>query len=222
MRTPPIVLLALISIGSTACGGGGSDAKAASGDDPASAATADSASDKAADASAAGDKPAADADATGAASAGPDVAPGATAKDEAALVLELNYMMKGGGPVDPATTAALKKAAAERLAKSTKMAGPESKVNNPRRVMVTVLVEAPTDSKKGLNVKMGLVGVEAAGRCPLFDLDQNFTMSGAKTDSAADVLQLRSAAISALLDKLEVTAPTLKPTANCSTYKDKK
>lgn len=140
-------------------------------------------------------------------------------KEPNALVLSLSYMMKGGAKADAATSKELEKAALERIATSTKLASATSKVDQPRPVNVTVLIEEPTDGKKGLTVKMGLVGVEPAGKCPLFDIDQNFTMSDAKKTNADDVLSLRRSAIQALLDKLEQSASTLKPTANCTAFR---
>lgn len=161
----------------------------------------------------------------GAASASPSSSPKASsevAKDPSALVLELKFAMKGGGKVDATTSAELQKAALDHMKKSQKLASPEAKVEKPRRVMVTVMVDEPTSNAKGLTIKMGLVGVEPDGKCPLFDLEQNFTMTGAKSTSSDDVLSLRKSAIDALLTKLEETAPTLKPTANCTGFKGPK
>lgn len=160
--------------------------------------------------------------ASAAASSGPSKSSSEVAKDPSALVLEMKFAMKGGGKVDAATSGELQKAALEHMKKSQKLASPDAKVEKPRRVMVTVMVDEPTSNAKGLTIKMGLVGVEPDGKCPLFDLEQNFTMSGAKSTNADDVLSLRKSAIDALLTKLEETAPTLKPTANCTGFKGPK
>lgn len=142
-----------------------------------------------------------------------------TAKDANALVMEVVFIEKGGKKVDEATLAELMKSLEGRIATSTKLATPASKgVTAPRKVTATFMVEAPITDAKGLTVKMGLNGVEPAGKCPLFDLDQKLTMSGGK-NTPADVLELRKAAVVALLEKLEPTAPTLKPAANCTAFK---
>lgn len=141
------------------------------------------------------------------------------AKDANALVIEVIFIEKGGKKVDEATLAELMKSFEGRVATSPKLATPSSKgVTAPRRVTATFMVEAPITDAKGLTVKMGLNGVEPAGKCPLFDLDQKLTMSGGK-NTPADVLELRKAAVVALLEKLEPTAPTLKPAANCTAFK---
>lgn len=143
-----------------------------------------------------------------------------TAKEPNALVLNLTFSSKGGGKVDDKTAAELTKAANERMSTSAKLASPSSKVDKPRAVNVTVMIEKPTDDKtKGLTIKMGLVGVEPNGKCPLFDLNQNFSMTNTTTKNDADVLALQRSAIQALLGKLEETASTLKPQANCSSFK---
>ena len=141
------------------------------------------------------------------------------AKDANALVMEVVFMEKGGKKLDDATLAELMKALEGRIATSPKLATPASKgVTAPRKVTATFMVEAPITDSKGLTIKMGLNGVEPAGKCPLFDLDQKLTMSGGK-NTPADVLELRKAAVVALLEKLEPTAPTLKPAANCTAFK---
>jgi hypothetical protein len=142
-----------------------------------------------------------------------------TAKDANALVLEVVFIEKGGKKVDDATLAELMKSLEGRVATSAKLATPSSKgVTAPRKVTATFMVEAPITDAKGLTIKMGLNGVEPAGKCPLFDLDQKLTMSGGK-NTPADILELRKAAVVALLEKLEPTAPTLKPAANCTAFK---
>jgi hypothetical protein len=142
-----------------------------------------------------------------------------TAKDANALVMEVVFIEKGGKKVDDATLAELMKSLEGRIATSAKLATPASKgVTAPRKVTATFMVEAPITDAKGLTIKMGLNGVEPAGKCPLFDLDQKLTMSGGK-NTPADILELRKAAVVALLEKLEPTAPTLKPAANCTAFK---
>ena len=141
------------------------------------------------------------------------------AKDADALVMEVVFIEKGGKKVDEATLGELMKSFEARVGTSLKLATPASKgVTAPRRVTATFMVEAPITDAKGLTIKMGLNGVEPAGKCPLFDLDQKLTMSGGK-NTPADVLELRKAAVVALLEKLEPTAPTLKPAANCTAFK---
>ena len=145
--------------------------------------------------------------------------PSEGAKDANALVMEVVFIEKGGKKVDDATLAELMKSLETRIATSPKLATPASKgVTAPRRVTATFTVEAPITDAKGLTIKMGLNGVEPAGKCPLFDLDQKLTMSGGK-NTPAEVLELRKAAVVALLEKLEPTAPTLKPAANCTAFK---
>lgn len=180
-----------------------------------------------AEASAASDMPPAD---TAAPSASGDVAasaaatggpakPAEGAKDANALVMEVIFIEKGGKKLDEATLGELMKALEGRIATSPKLATAASKgVTAPRKVTATFMVEAPITDAKGLTIKMGLNGVEPAGKCPLFDLDQKLTMSGGK-NTPADVLELRKAAVVALLEKLEPTAPTLKPAANCTAFK---
>lgn len=160
--------------------------------------------------------------ATAAATAEPTAtakAPVGPAKDANALVVEPVFTAKGGGKVAPATVEKLRAAFDTRVASSSKLAVASSPgVSQARHVVATFLVEAPVKDAKGLTVKMGFTGVEAVGKCPIFDLDQRLTMSGDKhTDD--DLLQLQVAAVVALLDKLEQTAPTLKPKANCTATK---
>ncbi|NUP13408.1 MAG: hypothetical protein HOW73_45800 [Polyangiaceae bacterium] len=207
----------------TACGPS-SDAKTAD-DSAASDTTAEPAStgtsDTPADASADGDKKPEAGDTSKSTGPAPAAKIDEKPKDANALVLNLTYSMKGGGKVDAGTSDELQKAALERIATSAKLASPASKVDKPRSVNVTVMLDEPKNDKKGLTVKMGLVGVEPDGKCPLFDIDQNFTLSDAKSTDANDVLALRRSAIIALLDKLESEAGTLKPTANCTAFKKK-
>lgn len=160
--------------------------------------------------------------ATASASAAPAVSakPGVK-KDDNALVVELLFTMKGGGSVDDATRAELVKAAEARIAKSPSIASKGTTVDKPRAVIMTVSLDKPVTDAKGLTVHMGITGVEQNGKCPLFDLAQKFSMSGGKND-AADVLELRKNAIAALIEKLEASAPTLKPDANCTSFKGPK
>lgn len=146
-------------------------------------------------------------------------APAGPPKDANALVVEPVFTAKGGGKVAPATVEKLRAAFEARVASSSKLAVASSPgVSQARHVVATFLVEAPLKDAKGLTVKMGFTGVEAVGKCPIFDLDQRLTMSGDK-HSDDDLLQLQVAAVVALLDKLEQTAPTLKPKANCTATK---
>ncbi len=148
-------------------------------------------------------------------------ATGGAPKDADALVIEPAFALKGGGKVDAATEQALLKAFADRVAKSSKLASKGEKgVSKPRRVTATFMIEKPVNDKKGLTIRMSMNGVEPDGKCPLFDLDQNLTMSGGKS-TEEDVLELRKAAVASLLEKLEPTAPTLKPAANCTAFKNK-
>ncbi len=145
--------------------------------------------------------------------------PAGPPKDANALIIEPVFTAKGGGKVPPETAAELLKAFNVRLAASSKMAGVGAAgVSAARHVVATFLIEAPVTDEKGLTVKMGFTGVESLGKCPIFDLDQRLTMSGGK-NTAADVLELQKAAVAALLEKLEQTASTLKPKANCTASK---
>lgn len=110
---------------------------------------------------------------------------------------------------------ALRAAFDERIATSSKMAPSGATVAKPRNVVVTFLVEAPKGDEKALTVRMGLTGVESLGKCPVFDVDQKFTINGAK-DLAKEGLELQKMAIAALLEKLEQSSGTLKPKANCT------
>jgi hypothetical protein len=103
--------------------------------------------------------------------------------------------MRGGGAVSPELAKALRSAFDDRLA--------------------TSLVEAPKGDEKALSVRMGLTGVESVGKCPIFDVDQKFTINGAK-DLAKEGLELQKMAVAALLEKLEQASGTLKPKANCT------
>lgn len=132
------------------------------------------------------------------------------------MLVEITYVMKGGARADANTSSELLKAAHEQIRSSSVLALPESKVAKPRKVSVTVLLEEPKTDAKGVTVHMGLVGVEAAGKCPVFDLKKNFTMVDAKKASDAEVLDLRKQGMIALLKGLEESAPTMKPAANCT------
>jgi hypothetical protein len=138
-----------------------------------------------------------------------------TKKDESALVIEPVFTMRGGGAVSPELAKALRSAFDDRLATSSKMAPAGAVVAKPRNVVVTFLVEAPKGDEKALSVRMGLTGVESVGKCPIFDVDQKFTINGAK-DLAKEGLELQKMAVAALLEKLEQASGTLKPKANCT------
>lgn len=153
------------------------------------------------------------------ASSAPAKAPAGPAKEPGALVLTLAFSMKAGGKVDPTTTAELIQAAEERIATSSKLATSAGKIDKPRALGVTVLLTEPKNDAKGLTVRMGFVGVEPDGKCPVFDIDQSFTLSDTKTAKPEDVLALRRSAIQALLGKLESESGNLKPKANCTAFK---
>ncbi len=159
---------------------------------------------------------------TSAATSAPTAAPEAAgekeaAKDPSPLVIELTVKGKN---LDDAARATMEKEALALIRKSTKLALPTSKgVTAPRRVTATLTAEPPTGDAKGFTVKLGMTGVTKDGQCPLFDLDQKLTMEGGKKESAADVAELRKAAVVALFDELEKKSPTLKPNANCTAYK---
>lgn len=157
------------------------------------------------------------------ASAAPTAAvPEGPAKDANALIIEPVFTAKGGGKVPADTVAELTKSFHTRLAASSKMAHVGAAgVSTARHVVATFLLEAPVTDDKGLTVKMGFTGVESLGKCPVFDLDQRLTMSGGK-NTPADVLELQKAAVTALLEKLEQSASTLKPKANCTASKPAK
>jgi hypothetical protein len=151
-----------------------------------------------------------------AATAAPTAAPASAAKkDDNALVIEPVFTMRGGGAVSAELAKALRAAFDERLATSSKMAPPGATVTKPRNVVVTFLVEVPKGDEKALAVRMGLTGVESVGKCPIFDVDQKFTINGAK-DLAKEGLELQKMAVAALLEGLEQASGNLKPKANCT------
>lgn len=137
-------------------------------------------------------------------------------KDESALVLELTIK---GKELDDASKSAMEKEAREIIKKSSKLALTDKGIKAPRLVIATLTAEPLASDKKGFTVKLGMTGVTKNGNCPLFDLNQKLSMEGGKKDNAADVGQLRSAALTALLVELEQKSPTLKPNANCTPYK---
>lgn len=137
-------------------------------------------------------------------------------KDENALVLELTVK---GKELDDAARSAMEKEAREFIAKSAKLALTDKGIKSPRHVAAILTAEPIKGDKKGFTVMLGITGVTKNGNCPLFDLDQKLTMEGGKKENAADVGQLRSAALKAILEELEQKSPTLKPNANCTPYK---
>lgn len=140
-------------------------------------------------------------------------------KEPGALVLTFTFAMKTGGKVDAKTTAELVAAAEEKIATSAKLASAGAKVDKGRPLAVNVLLTEPKNDAKGLTVRMGFVGLEPDGQCPVFDLDQSFTLSDTKTAKPEDVSALRRSAIQALLGKLEAESGNLKPKANCTPFK---
>ena len=163
------------------------------------------------------------ADAAGAASAAPTAGPTAEPggekegpKDENALVLALTFK---GKDLDDAGRAVMEKEAQGFVRKSAKLALSDKGVKSPRHVTATVTAEPVTSDKKGFTVKLGMTGVTTNGNCPLFDLDQKLTMEGGKKESASDVAELRKAALTALFEELEQKSSTMKPNANCTPYK---
>jgi hypothetical protein len=147
--------------------------------------------------------------------------PAETKKDADAIVLEITVAPKGKAKLDDAAKNGLIAAANERIRGSSKLASPESKgIATPRKVLANLLVEEPgLDKKKGLTVRLELTGVSKDGQCPLFSLGSNVAMSDGKPDNAGDVEALRKGALMSLFDQLEATAPTVKPTNNCTVNK---
>jgi hypothetical protein len=147
--------------------------------------------------------------------------PAETKKDADAIVLEITVAPKGKAKLDDAAKSGLIAAANERIRASSKLASPESKgITTPRKVLANLLVEEPgLDKKKGLTVRLELTGVSKDGQCPLFSLGSNVAMSDGKPDNAGDVEALRKGALMSLFDQLEATAPTVKPTNNCTVNK---
>lgn len=149
----------------------------------------------------------------------PSKSPAGPSKEPGALVLTFTFAMKTGGKVDAKTTAELVAAAEEKIATSAKLASAGAKVDKGRPLAVNVLLTEPKNDAKGLTVRMGFVGLEPDGQCPVFDLDQSFTLSDTKTAKPEDVSALRRSAIQALLGKLEAESGNLKPKANCTPFK---
>ena len=142
--------------------------------------------------------------------------PAEAPKEDNALVLELAIR---GKDLDDAGKSAMEKEAREIIQKSAKLALSDKGIKAPRHVIATITADPLAGDKKGFSVKLGMTGVTKNGSCPLFDLNQKLSMEGGKKDNAADVAQLRSAALAALLSELEQKSPTLKPNANCTPYK---
>jgi hypothetical protein len=216
---PLSLLLALTSVG---CG-----ASKPAGDGAATDAAATAAAEMPADGAAPADTAAAGAEAaaTGAASAAPTAhepaGPAETKKDADALVLEITIAPKGKAKLDDAAKNGLMAAANERIHGSSKLALPSSRgVTAPRKVLANLLAEDPTIEKgKGLTVRLEITGVSKDGQCPLFSLRSNASMTDAKVDDAAAVAELRKSVLFSLMDQLEATAPTVKPTNNCTVNK---
>jgi len=157
--------------------------------------------------------------ASAAATAGPAAEPAGEKegpKDENALVLALSFK---GKDLDDAGRAAMEKEALGIVRKSAKLALSDKGLKSPRHVTATLTAEPVTGDKKGFTIKLGMTGVTTNGNCPLFDLNQKLSMEGGKKENAADVAELRKAALAALFDELEQKAPTMKPNANCTPYK---
>ncbi|MFO0549008.1 MAG: hypothetical protein U0271_11515 [Polyangiaceae bacterium] len=233
-----VVLAVVLPLAAAACGGSKTESKSADSDASAesssSAAPSAEATDSSDKSTSTTDKSTTDKSATGGGGGGktqsgdPHVnaaEPSSTttaaegAKDSGALVLELSVVMRGGGKVEGEKE--ILDAAAEQIRASKKLALSTKNIDKPRRVEVTLTVEPAVEDKNGLTVKLRLTGVEPDGKCPVFDLDQKFSMSGKKTTSAPDVLALRQAGVKSLLVKLEDSASNVKPAANCTSFKKK-
>ncbi len=216
--TLPLTLL--LAFGAAGCGASKPAPEGAATD-----AASTAAADMPTDATAPADADVATGAATGAPSSGPTAqaptGPAETKKDADALVLEITIAPKGKAKLDDAAKSGLIAAANERIRGSSKLALPTSPgVTAPRKVIANLLVEEPTvDKKKGLTVRLELTGVSKDGQCPLFSLGNNVSMSDGKPDVAADVAELRKGALLSLIDQLETTAPTVKPTNNCTANK---
>ncbi len=149
--------------------------------------------------------------------------PKEVAKDANALVLELTIESSKGAAVSPGDNEKLKAAFVAKVAESSKIAMPTSVgVTAGRHVATRLIVDALTEGKDGLTQKVQLNGVTADGKRPLFDLNAKATLSEAHKDKPADVDEVRAAAIAQVFQKLEAEAPTLKPSASCSSEKKKK
>ena len=226
MRSAKLVISGLLALVATVACGGAPSPTASTAEAKVGEATTDPASTAA---------PSASADAQAATSATPTATtgavasakpadsakpsePAAVAKEPNALVLEPTFVMRGGGKVAPDTVAELQKAFTAGVNASPKLALAGSGAPAARSVVATFLLDTPTTDAKGLTVKMSFTGIESVGKCPVFDLNQNLTMSGGK-NTPADVLELQKAAVASLLKKLEPTAATLKPKANCTATK---
>lgn len=213
-----ILFLGACSPGTTTTpdGAGAGDAQDTSSAAPTETAPAASASETSSSSSSSAAPAASSAPATTASAKPTSGAPEATKDSNALVLVEITYVMKGGAKPDANTSSELLKTANEQIRSSSVLAQPESKVAKPRKVSITVLLEEPKLDAKGVTIHMGLVGVESAGKCPVFDLKKNFTMVDAKKASDAEVLDLRKQGMVALLKDLEKSAPTMKPAANCT------
>ena len=220
---PLSLLLALTSTGCGASKPAGDGAAT----DAATTAAADMPADGAgpADTTTAGAEVASTAAASSAASSAPTAqgpaGPAETKKDADALVLEITIAPKGKAKLDDAAKNGLMAAATERLRSSSRLALPASQgIAAPRKVLANLLAEDPTiDKGKGLTVRLEITGVSKDGQCPLFSLRANASMTDAKLDDAAAIAELRKSVLSSLMDQLEATAPTVKPTNNCTVNK---
>lgn len=210
------LLLSLVGCGSSKPGPSATGDGAAAAD-TADAAASDAGSDGAATDAAGAGTAAAAADAKPPADSGPPEAK----KDADAVILEVVIAPKGDAKLSDAEKAELAKAAAEIVRASSKLGSASSKgVTAPRKILATIMFEAPKMHKKdGLEVKIGINGVSQEGKCPMFDLDQRVAMSDGKLESASDVADLRKAAMTSIFVKLEAATPTLKPSANCTVNK---